>query len=234
MTCIIGIETEQGVILAGDTQGTSNHDVTDRLDGKVFEAPCYIDAPRVVIGFTSSYRMGQLLRYVLPWKELLAPEDTETEANPWRLSLSVNPRHDRDAAMRWMVTKFIPAVRKTMKDNGYLKVENNEETGGMFLVGIEQFLFCVSGDMQVAMSANGFDACGSGYAYALGAVHSSLPTPEHRDDEWATGTYLGVLLSAMRAAAHFNSTVGGNVQFVSSGNARDSEDIADVNDMRIG
>ncbi len=57
MTCIVGIETDKGVVIGGDSAGVSGLGLTVRADEKVFARGPF------VMGFTSSFRMGQLLRY---------------------------------------------------------------------------------------------------------------------------------------------------------------------------
>ena len=56
MTCIAGLVHDETVYLAGDSAGTSGWNLTVRADPKVFANDSY------VMGFTTSFRMGQLLR----------------------------------------------------------------------------------------------------------------------------------------------------------------------------
>ena len=58
MTCIAGLVHDGAVYLAGDSAGCSGWDLTVRADPKVFVSGSY------VMGFTTSFRMGQLLRSV--------------------------------------------------------------------------------------------------------------------------------------------------------------------------
>jgi ATP-dependent protease HslVU (ClpYQ) peptidase subunit len=172
MTCIVGIETKDGVIIGGDSAGTGGYSQSIRVDEKVWEAGEFI------FGFTSSFRMGQLLRYRL---------------NPPR-------RPDKDATQaerdEWMTTEFIDAVRKLLKDGGYAKVENGVERGGTFLVGWRGTLYCVQRDFQVARTADGYDAVGSGGENAVGALFAS--------DSLESKARVKL---ALEAATHFNAAV---------------------------
>lgn len=119
--------------------------IAGRADSKVFRNGPFI------MGFTASFRMGQLLRYSL-----------------------VVPDHDpRVEVEKYMATSFINAVRQCLKDGGYAEKNNEVESGGTFLVGYKGRLFEIEDDYQVGESLNGFAAVGCGFAYALGSLHST-------------------------------------------------------------
>jgi len=68
------------------------------------------------------------------------------------------------------VRDVIPAIRKLFKDGGYGTVANNEETGGQFLVALDDQLFTVQSDFSVSAGREPFSAVGSGEQVALGAL----------------------------------------------------------------
>jgi ATP-dependent protease HslVU (ClpYQ) peptidase subunit len=153
MTCIVGIAHKGRVYLGGDSAGVSGLDLTVRADEKVFRHGEF------AVGFTSSFRMGQILRYVFTPPEI---------------------RHDEDL-MSYMVKRFIPEVRTVLKDEGYAHIENNREHGGFFLVGVRGRLFEIESDFQVGEATSGVAAVGCGYAYALGSMFAqSKAAPETR------------------------------------------------------
>lgn len=143
MTCIAGIVDKGRVFIGGDSAGVGDYDLVVRADRKVFAIGDY------VMGFTTSFRMGQLLAHAF------APP---------------NPPSDSEDLMRFMVVDFIDVVRKLLKDNGFSKVEDNVESGGTFLVGVKGRLFHIADDFQVGESTHGFDACGCGAQLALGSL----------------------------------------------------------------
>lgn len=145
MTCIVGIVDGGLIRIGGDSAGISGWDLSQRADRKVF-----VNGP-FVMGFTSSFRMGQLLAY----------------------SLKPPTRHPDVDVMAFMVTTFIDAVRETLKAGGFAKRNSEAEEGGAFLVGYQGRLFQVSSDYQVGESNHGFDACGCGAPAALGALHAT-------------------------------------------------------------
>lgn len=143
MTAIVGVVHDSQVHIGGDSAGVSGWSLTVRADSKVF-----INGP-YVMGFTSSFRMGQLLRYALT-----PPE----------------PAGDLE---RFMATTFIDAVRECLKTGGWAAKENEREEGGVFLVGIAGRLFRVDSDYHVGEAVDGFDAVGCGEEVALGALYAT-------------------------------------------------------------
>ncbi len=150
MTCIVGITDGTTVTIGGDSAGSDGWHVSVRSDTKVFRIGPY------VLGFTTSFRMGQLLRYSLR----LGEPDT------WDVD-------------RFMSTSFIDAVRQCLKDGGYAMAgTKGQEEGGTFLVGVQGRLYAVHDDYQVGVAARGHDAVGSGYLAALGSLHTTAAITE--------------------------------------------------------
>jgi hypothetical protein len=125
--------------------------ITERADEKVFRRGEW------VFGFTSSFRMGQLLRYSLKL-----------------------PEPPQRGLYGWMVTTFVDAVRATLKEGGFASKTNETESGGTFLVGIQGHLFNVESDFQVGHPARGWHAVGCGQAEARGALFASTSTANPR------------------------------------------------------
>lgn len=143
MTAIVGLIQDGTVHIGGDSAGVGGYSLTVRADAKVFSNGPY------VMGFTSSFRMGQLLRYALK-----APE----------------PDGDLEG---FMATTFIDAVRGCLREGGWMKKENEREDGGTFLVGVHGRLFRIGDDFQVGEAADGYAAVGCGYELALGALYAT-------------------------------------------------------------
>ncbi|WP_428421918.1 hypothetical protein [Methylibium sp.] len=145
MTCIAAI-VENGVVhMAADSAGVGGLGLHVRRDRKIHRIG------DMLIGFTSSFRMGQLIGYSL------AP-----------------PLHDpKITTDRYMVTVFVDALRHVLKAGGYARVENNTETGGRFLVGYRGRLFIVDSDFQVGESVWPFGSVGCGDDLAKGALFAT-------------------------------------------------------------
>jgi ATP-dependent protease HslVU (ClpYQ) peptidase subunit len=146
MTCIVGVAREGCVWIGADSAGVAGYDLSIRADRKVFRNGEF------VMGFTSSFRMGQLLAVKL------VPPHYHPDVDVWR----------------YMVGDFAEAVRRCLKDGGFAKVENGVESGGQFLVGFRGRLFQVEGDFQVGERTDGFDAVGCGESFALGSLAETV------------------------------------------------------------
>ena len=151
MTCIVGLMHEGRVYMGADSAGVSGLDLMVRADPKVFRNGEFL------IGFTTSFRMGQILRA--------------------HLRAIVPPAVDLD---RYMEESFVEQVRLTLKERGYAVVNNNQETGGEFLVGVRGHLYLMGSDFQVGRSLLPYWAVGCGAQIALGALYSTFLMPPDR------------------------------------------------------
>jgi hypothetical protein len=152
MTAVAGIAQGGRVWIGADSAGTGGYAQTIRADGKVFRNGPF------VMGFTSSFRMGQLLRH----------------------SFSPPRRHPDDPLEKYMVGPFIDAVRDCFKDGGFAEEDRKAEVGGTFLVGVSGRLFRIESDYQVGEAVSGFDAVGSGHDLARGSLFTSDGKPKAR------------------------------------------------------
>jgi hypothetical protein len=146
MTAIVGIACAGAVYIGGDSGASDGWCEGIRADVKVFRNGPFL------FGFTTSFRMGQLLHHAL------------TPPNPPKVAGNLD---------RFMTTTFIDAVRECLKAGGWAQKDSERERGGDFLVGVAGRLFTVCGDYQVGESAAGHAAVGSGYLVALGSLHTT-------------------------------------------------------------
>jgi ATP-dependent protease HslVU (ClpYQ) peptidase subunit len=145
MTCIIGLVHDGAVYIGADSAGVAGMSLTVRADEKVFRL-----GKKMVVGFTSSFRMGQLIRYRMQGVEPPARKLTD-----------------------WMVTEFVDRCRDVMSDGGFLEKKNDRISGGSFLVGVHGRLFAIFDDFQVSEAAEPFDAVGCGHDLAKGAMFAT-------------------------------------------------------------
>jgi len=148
MTCIVGVVDNGRVVIGGDSAGSDGWHIEIRADSKVFTVGPY------AMGFTTSFRMGQLLRYQL---KVGAPDTWDVD--------------------RFMSTTFVDAVRTCLKDGGWAKDDSGREVGGKFLVGVGGRLYTIDSDYQIGVSSCGYAAVGSGYLAALGALYATPDRP---------------------------------------------------------
>ena len=142
MTVIIGLEHNGQVYMGGDSMASNGWGQGVTALRKVFRVGPFL------IGYTSSFRMGQILQY----------------------HLEVRPQELRESDEQYMVAAFIEAVRDCLSKKGYTQITNNREASGDFLVGYRSKLYYVASDFQVNRYAMGLAAVGCGDNYALGAM----------------------------------------------------------------
>lgn len=171
MTCIVGLEQDGKVYMGGDSAATSNKNLQLSDTPKVFRKQ------KLLIGYTWSFRMGQVIQYAAAFPKL--------------------KEHSGNYA--YLVKSFVPFLRTAFKDAGWLEVEKSREEGGQFLVGIRGELFEITSEFAVLRMMDGFNAVGSGFYYALGALRI-LENNVDKDPITKVGL-------ALETAAYFSMTV---------------------------
>ncbi|CAD6563245.1 hypothetical protein ACFQ3P_42650 [Paraburkholderia sabiae] len=149
MTCIVALTDGKKVYMGADSAAAGGSYMTVRADPKIYRVGPFL------IGFTSSFRMGQLLGH----------------------SLTVAPRPEGTDVFVFMCTTFVEAVRECFTRGGYARKDGERESAGTFLVGHEGRIFRIDGDYQVGENAVNFNACGSGEQAALGSLHTTAGMP---------------------------------------------------------
>lgn len=145
MTCIIGMIKDGEVYIGGDSAGVSGYYTTQRKDHKVFKKG------KFVFGFTSSFRMGQIIQFCFNPPEIDEKKDT----------------------FEYMVSDFIPALKLTFKEHGFNRSESSVDSCGTFLCGVNGRLFAVEDDYQVSELMDDFASVGCGREIAMGAMSAT-------------------------------------------------------------
>lgn len=144
MTCVVAIEHEGKVWMGGDSAATREDDIVCRSNEKVFINGEFI------IGYSGSFRIGQLLQYALkpPKQNLFKQTD-----------------------MEYMVIDFVDALRKMLKEKGALMEEKEGDAhDSEFIVGYQGKIYVIESDFNVSRPLYNYAACGVGMDYALGAM----------------------------------------------------------------
>jgi len=181
VTCIVGIATKHGTLIAADSLASNWYTQTRRTDKKVFNL-----SDHVAVGFTSSYRMGQILRFHVSTPSLKDSDGAWIDPYEW--------------AVKW----FIPVARQQLKDHGFSTVKDGAEVGGKFVLGVRDRLFLVESDFQVGESTDGYIAAGSGEECALGVLFHTKDLPDARSRAEA----------AIKAAEYHSRGIGGPIETV--------------------
>jgi ATP-dependent protease HslVU (ClpYQ) peptidase subunit len=144
MTCIIGLVGKDRVYVGADSASVN----TTALVIRATKVPKVFKRGPFLIGYTSSFRMGQLLEH---WLEV--PAQTI-----------------KQSGQEYMVKEFVESVRKLFKEKGFGEVDSNVESGGSFIVGYNGCVYAIQDDFQVSEFSDGFDSVGCGSRFALGAM----------------------------------------------------------------
>lgn len=106
MTCIVGYVEKDNVWIGGDSAGAnvSTYEICTRADEKVFKKN------GMIFGFTSSFRMGQIIRYCFT-----PPEQSSKKSD-----------------FGYLCSDFIDALIKCFKDKEFATVKDGVVTGGLF------------------------------------------------------------------------------------------------------
>lgn len=175
MTCIVAI-AQNGTVYMGSDHAASDDKtgwILSRKEPKCFKVGQY------AIAFTDSFRMGQILQY--SWTP---PKYTPTKTN--------------SGLDKFMRTKFVDSVKAAFKDHGFGSIGgSDEDTGGIFIVGLEGRIFTIDEDFHVGENVVNYMAEGSGGQIALGALYATKnqKNPKLR------------LKLALEAASEFNMAV---------------------------
>lgn len=145
MTIIVALKHDGDVYMGCDSAGSRGIEIRARKDSKVAIRQGYI------IGFTDSFRMGQILHYEMDY-----------------------PKPPKTGHFKFMVKRVIPKLRECFGNNGFTSVyHQNKEVGGEFLIGVAGNIYHIFSDFQVGEMRENYTACGCGDQFALGSLAST-------------------------------------------------------------
>lgn len=156
MTCIVAYKFGDKMYMGADCAASNGHSSFVVVEPKVMKKTVEplddstISHREMLIGYTTSFRMGQLLMHKFKPPKFYENED----------------------AMEYMVSKFVPAIMNLFDNNYYGKKEDYQEmNGGNFLVCYNGRIFEISGDFAVLERRDQpFNSCGCGEDHALAAM----------------------------------------------------------------
>lgn len=172
MTVVVGLKAGRSIWMGSDSAATSDDFSKSNWQPKKI----FILKNEFLIGYSSSFRAGQIIEHAF------TPPD------------SGNLR-----GMRYLTTKFIPAMIKTLEKQKFDLSENDSE----FLLGWRSKLYQVQCDFSLFESIDGYAAIGSGESYAVSALYTykSLNIKGVQSKKY--------IEMALNAAANFNGAVSG-------------------------
>jgi len=144
MTTILGLQLEDGVTLAADSQITYSRIYIQENSGKITRRGDYL------IAGAGDVSAGDIAQHI--WQP---PKPTVA---------------DKKDVRHFVITKVIPSLRECLSANGYRKAEK-EDDGWSFIIALCGQLFEIADDFSVLTDSSGYYGIGSGSPYALGALH---------------------------------------------------------------
>jgi 20S proteasome alpha/beta subunit len=190
VTCVVGLIGKKGVLLAGDSQSSTEWIYRYDTGTKVFKL-----SPVLAIAYCGSGRFGQILQFHL------------------RDSLDDPPlQHD---LRYWVVRNFIPYLRGETEAHGHLHIHHNVEEFGpsAFLLAARDRLFSIENDFSVNENIRPFEALGSGGETAMGALTAEADKTDIGDEPIADSKLEAMARRAITAAARTTNYVGGPIRF---------------------
>ena len=148
MTTLVGIQLEDRVVLAADSQITE-----DNLRTISNSTPKIIHIGKYLLGITGDSRPGDILAY--NWTP-----PTYKGADP----------------IQWMGKKVLPSIITAFKENGYDPYEATKEkdAGFDYLVSFSGNLFHIATDLSFIQSSSDIYGLGSGGQFALGYLYDRV------------------------------------------------------------
>lgn len=139
MTTIVGVQHRKGFTLAADSQTTEGERAYISRDiKKITEIGDYVIAGAGVSRFCDIITYG--------WEP---------------------PAYDGTDLYKFMVSKFVPAMRRAHEETGYVL---KDDEGAVFIVGLKNKLFYVCEDYSVLRTNTNTYSIGTGGNWATGAL----------------------------------------------------------------
>jgi len=145
MTCIIGM-VEKGIVYMGADSLGSNGWTKD-----VFSTPKLFTKEDMLIGYTTSYRFGQLLQYDWSVPERSSKIESDTE---------------------YLVKEIVKSIRNLLGSSGAKHVKDSIDEGGNCLIGYRGHIYELQPDFSILTAASDVMVVGSGEQIAMGAMHA--------------------------------------------------------------
>lgn len=168
MTTIIGIQRRNGFTLAADSITNGDRSYEHKDITKITEIGEYVLAGAGVSRYCDIITYG--------WQP---------------------PVYDNTNEYTFMVSKFIPEMRKAHEETGYTL---KDDDGFEFIVGLKNNLYYIAEDYSVLRTKTNIYGIGSGAAYAIGALSAGADIKQ-----------------AIKIASKYDIHTGGRIQIIERG-----------------
>lgn len=180
-TCIVALLDENNgqIWMGADGAAVSGYSLHEITYPKIF-----IKDEKFLIGYTSSFRMGQLIECVFK-----PPKIPQGKSN-----------------YQYLITLFIPSLMKCLSENKFTTEKENVSTGGEFLIGFNSEIFKIQPDFAVLQPNVPYMATGCSEDLALGSLFTTemLSNPSSYESYILPHKRLEI---ALQAASKFSAGV---------------------------
>lgn len=176
MTCIVAIKEGKTLYFGADSTAGS----PSTGEGYAVATPKIFRTGEYMVGYTISFRAGQVIHHDVDWPEPPAGLPNEMLES-------------------FMVREVVPRLRNALRDGGAVKICEGVEQGAHFLIGLRGQFFNVGLDFSAVSLPADFAAIGSGRHHAYGALHALADLQMAPEDR---------IRRALAAAAHYMMNVG--------------------------
>lgn len=155
MSCVIGLVTEDGVLLGSDSGASDGNIIVSSNQSKLFVREVlgtHGQKIRIGIGAVGSIKAGMVLAHKFSPPDILDAKPDE-----------------------YVMAELVPVIEKLFRENGVIDEKCAQHSDGtMLLVAVLNNLYYVGEDFGVISNSNGYDAIGSARELALGAICALL------------------------------------------------------------
>ena len=155
MTCIVGIETENNVLLASDSIATDN------FTKSIIDRPKLFKRNDILFGHVGSFRFSDILEFNINYPE------------------NINNFPPRE----FLVRLVIPIIKESLKFAGFSKISNNTETGGTAFLAYRNQLFTMQEDFSILRYTRRYGSIGAGCYHAMGSLFTTAKYSQMLTDE---------------------------------------------------
>jgi len=142
MTCIAAyLDTNGDIYMGGDSIGVLDYTYLTVKEPKIFRRK------NMVFGYTTSFRMGQILQY----------------------DIDIPAHHSELKTNEYLISVFIPKIISKFEETKFLKIEDNQTVGGLFLIGYDKKIFLIEPTFSVLETESNYNSCGCGEDFARSA-----------------------------------------------------------------
>lgn len=168
MTCIIAFTNGEQSFIAGDKLGSNGFTKSIQTEPKVFEKKFIKIADDglnrtesvLAMGYTSSFRMGQLLTY----------------------NLNLPDQKANQTFAQYLVLEVIPLIRKLFKEEWGARDTTQDIGGGQFIILHDHVIYEVQGDFSVLQPKTQITSVGSGTYHAIASMEAFLVAKDEKSN----------------------------------------------------